>query len=396
MYLERSRSVPLQVQLLLHDLRDHLFNSLVPHTPRLASLAVQMRDSSDFRLIARYLPSPIPTLREFSIIASFGEEALEVPSGIRSDCFSHVKKLHLMRISSFRAPHTFPNVTELVWTVGSSGEIPIVGLLGVIEQLPGLERVEITFNTSPQHYDTEPPPRVVTLPHLQRMTLHCWNHGGIPDILEFLKLPNLTSLNVDMVRESTRFFPILPVTSFDEKLPNFSGLTEIEIHAHDKPRRIIFRSSRAVLECRAVGHVLGEPAYCHDRQLLGDLPLGSVRKLIVALDKWTYIAEAAWVVCLMGELESLEDLEIRGQCGGLLRHLRRSMMRGSLLPRIKTLRVYSGGTGRRQALRLKDVMDGLGLGTVVACIPDPGVLDDVNSDEDGLSEDWNWTEDWGW
>ena len=391
-YLERSKSAPLQVQ--LHDLRnhDHLFNSLVPHTPRLASLAVRMRDSPDFHLIARYLPAPIPTLREFSITVGFREGALEVPSGIRSDYFSHVKKLHLNEIQSFRAPHAFPNVTELVWTVGSSGGIPIAGLLDTIEQLPELELVEITFTAPLYHYKTEPPPHVVTLPHLQRMTLRRWN-DGIPNILEFLKLPNLTSLDMDMVRRWAGFFPILPVTSFDEKLPNLSGLTEIEIHAHDKPRRIIFRSPQAVLECRAIGQVLGEQAYRHDRQLLGDIPLRFVRKLVIGLDKWTYIAEAAWVICLMRELESLEDLEIRGHCGCLLRYLRRLMMRGSPLPRIKTLTVHSGGTGRRQAFRLKDVMDGLGLGTIVTCITDPGVLDEDDLDEDGLSEDWDWIED---
>ena len=393
MYLERSKSVPLQVQ--LHDLHDQLLNSLVSHTFRLASLTVPIEGSSDFDLITRYLPTPIPTLHEFSITVGFREEALEVPSTIGSNYFSHVKTLHLKRIQSLRAPHAFPNVTELVWAVGSSGGIPIAGLLDTMGQLPELERVEITFSAPLYHYKTEPTPHMVTLPHLQRISLRHWN-GGIPHILEFLRLPSLTSLDMDMVRRSAKSSLILPVTSLDEKLPNLSGLVEIEIHARDKPRRIIFRSPRAVLECRAVGWVLGEQAYSHDRKLLGDILLHSVRKLIVILDKWTYTTEVAWVVCLMRELESLEDLEIRGQCGGLLRYLRRLMMRGSPLPPIKTLTVHSGGTGRRQAFRLKDIMDGLGLETVVTCIPDPRVPDDDDLDEDGLSEDWNWIEDWGW
>ena len=387
MYLERSKSVPLQVQ--LYDLYDDLFDSLVPHTPRLTSLAVRMGDSSDFRMIVRYLPTPIPTLHEFSVTAGGFRKALEIPSGIRSDYFSHVKKLCLMQIQSFRAPHAFPNVTELVWSVESSGGIPIAGLLDTMEQLPKLERVDITFSAPSYHYETEPTPNVVTLPHLRRMALRHWN-DGIPDILEFLMLPSLTSLDVDLVQTSTIFFPILPVNFFDEKLQNFSELTEIEIHVYEQPRRIILRSPRAVLQCHAVGRVLGEKTYRYDRQLLGGLPLRSVQKLIVALDEWTCAGEVAWMVCLIRELESLEDLEIWGQCGGLLRYLRRLMMRGSPLPRIKTLTVHSGGTGRRQALRLKDVMDGLGLGTTVICIPDPGVPDDDNLDEDGLSEGWNW------
>ena len=352
-----------------------------------------MRDSSDFHLIARYLPTPIPILRKFSIIVS-REEAPEVPSGIDSDYFSHVKKLRLKQISSSKAPHAFPNVTELVWTVGSSGGIPIARLLDTMEQLPELKRVDITFSAPPYEYETEPTPHVVTLPHLQQISLRHWN-DGIPHILEFLKLPNLTSLNMDMVRRSVESSPILPVTSFDEKLPNFSELTEIEVCAHGRPRRVIFRSPRAVLQCRVVGRLLGEQRYRHERKLLGDLPLCSVRKLIVALDEWAYAPEIAWVVCSMSELESLEDLEIRGQCGYLLRYLRRLMMREYLLPRIKTLRVHSGRVGILQALRLKDVTDGLCLGIIVICTPDPAISDDDDWDEDGSSEDWNWIEKWG-
>ena len=354
-----------------------------------------MRESSDFHLIVHHLPTPIPTLRDFSIIAIGEEDALEVPSDIGNDFFSHVKKLHLKDMPSFRAPHTFPNVTELVWIVDSRNGIPIVGLLDTMGQLPKLERVEIKFMSSPRRLNAEPAPHVVTLPHLQRMSLRLryWG-GGIPHILEFLKLQNLTSLDVDVEWKSSRPSSILPVTSVDEKLPNFSEPTEIEVHAHGRPHRVIFRSPRAVLQYQS-SQVLGEQPYHHDRKLLGDPPLGSVRKLIVVLDELAYGPEVAWVVCLMRELESLEDLEIRGQCGCLLRYLRRMMMREYPLPHIKTLTVHSGGTGIRQALRLRDVLDGADLGTVVTCTPDPGVPDDDDWNADGSSEHWNWMEDWG-
>ena len=139
-----------------------------------------------------------PTLREFSITQNAEEYALEIPPGVGNNHFSHVKQLHLEDMSSLKAPHAFPHVTELVWMVRSYSEIPIAGLLDTMGQLPELERVEITFKASPRYYGAEPAPHVVTLPHLQRMSLRCRN-GGIPDILEFLKLPNLISLEVDMV-----------------------------------------------------------------------------------------------------------------------------------------------------------------------------------------------------
>ena len=283
-----------------------------------------------------------------------------------------------------------------MWAADSRNDISIAGLLDTMGQLPELEQVEIMFKRSRRYPNTEPAPHVVILPHLQRMSLHYshWN-GRIPHILEFLKLPNLTSLDVDMVQRSSRPSSILPVTSFDEKLPNFSEPTEIEVRAHGRPHRVIFRSPRAVLQYQSIGQVLGEQPYRHDRELLGGPPLCSVRKLIVTLDELVYGPEIAWVVCLMRELESLEDLEIRGQCGCLLRYLRRMTMRESPLPHIKTITVHSGGTGIRQALRLKDALDGLDLGTIVTCTPDPIVPDDDGWNADGSSEDWNWVEDWG-
>ena len=395
-YLERSKSAPLQVQ--LHDLRGNLrgnlFDSLAPHASRLASLCVWMRNSSDFHLIARYLPAPIPTLREFSITTDAEEYALEVPSGISNDHFSHVRKLCLEDISSLKAPHAFPHVTELVWIVKSHDETPIAGLLDTMGQLPELERVEITFRASPRNHNAEPVPQVVTLPHLQRMSLRRCSER-IPHILEFLKLPNLASLDVDVLWRSSQPFPVLPVTSFDENLPNFSELTEIEVRSHDRPRRVIFRSPRGVLECHPIGQASEEQPYHYDRKLFGGLPLRSVRKLIVILDKWAYAPEVAWVVCLMRDLGSLEDLELWGQCGYLLRYLRRMVMQEYPLPRIKTLTVYYGATGVLQVLRLKEVVDGLGLGIIMTCIPDPEVPDDDDWYGDDSSEDWNWVEDQG-
>jgi hypothetical protein len=67
------------------------------------------------------------------------------------------------------------------------------------------------------------------------------------------------------------------------------------------------------------------------------------------------------------------------------------MMQGDILPEIKTLTVRSGAYEIRQALRLKDVADGLGLEIIVTCVHDPEVpyADRWPPDADGMSEDWS-------
>jgi hypothetical protein len=73
------------------------------------------------------------------------------------------------------------------------------------------------------------------------------------------------------------------------------------------------------------------------------------------------------------------------------------VMRGDILLGIKTLTVRSGAYEIRQALRLKGVVDGIGLGIIVTCIPDRRVpkADGWPPDADGLSEGWSGYDDGG-
>ena len=399
-HLERSKSVLLDVR--LHDLQPRLLEALVPHTSRLAALTVRVSDSSDLDRIARRLRNPIPTLRKLAIVGISGTERLELPFGIGDDCFMHVKKLELQDVSSFRAPLAFPYVTELTWCVGPhrGGPVHLSRLLDTLEQLPVLEQVDLVFRTSA----IGPSPNVVTLPHVQRMSL-CRSGNwkvGIPPVLEFLKLPKLISLIVDAVPTLPRSFPALPATSFGEHLPNLAELPEMEVYARGETGRVSFRSpSQAVLEYRGVARPLGDMPYPyrHDRRLWGGLSLHSVRRLIVTLDKWEDEwedgIEEVWLVCLLRDLRSLEHLELEGYCGGTVRCLRRLMMRRKILLGIKTLTVRSGAYEIRQAMRLKDIADGLGLEIIVTCVPGPEVSDTEGQipDADGLSEDWDLSDD---
>ena len=367
-YLKRSKPVPLEIN--LRNRHFPLSKYLLPHTSRLAALAVWVEDSPDFDHLTHHLRNPIPTLHKFSVIMPAGLSALKLPLGIGKGPLLHVKELWLEGISSFRAP-PFPHVTELTWHVDPrcSDPVRLAGLLSTLEQLPVLERVELVFHTN--HYLRPMTNPVITLPHVQRMSLHCSKdeEAGIPRVLEFLKLPNLASLVVDTMSEWPWSFSALPPTCFGEHLPNLAELPEMEVHTHTESSEINFRSpSQAVLG--AIARPLGEMPYRHDRKFWGGLHLHSVRRLTVTLHRWTKGVEDVWLVGLLRDLGSLEHLELNGRCGYVLRRLRRMMVGRGILLGVKTLTVRSGAYEIHQALRLKDVVDGLGLGIIVICIQD--------------------------
>jgi len=364
-YLERSKSAPLEVQ--LSPAFSILLKSLAPHTSRLVSLAVQVVAPSDFRHIARYIQNPIPTLRKLSIIAVSSLTTFDLPS---DNHFPHVKTLHLEGISSFQAPHAFPHITELTWHVRSyyGDPIQLAELLDTLERLPVLEQVNLNFRTD-QYAMTDPAPPIATLPHVHQMSLSCseGKNAGIPYILDFLELPNLTSLIVD-TPPTLPWFSVLPDISFGRHLPNLAELPEMGVYTCAEYGRVTFRSpSQASLEYHARARPLGKLSYYSDRTVWGGLPLHSVRRLIVGMADFTEGVEDEWLVSLLRDLDSLEHLELEGHCGHALRRLYQMMMQGDPLPDIKTLTVRSGAYGRRRALRLKDVAGELGRGIIVTC-----------------------------
>jgi len=363
-YLARSKCAPLEVQ--LRPPYFHLLKSLAPHAFRLVSLAVQVVASSDVRQIANYVRTTVPTIPKLSIIAVSSLTTLDIPS----KRFPYVKTLRLEGISSFLAPHSFPHITELTWHVGSHNCSPIqlAELLDTLGRLPTLEKVYLNFQTN-RYIMADPAPPIATLPHVYQMSLSCseGENAGIPYILDFLELPNLTSLVID-TPPTLPWFSILPNISFGKHLPTLAELPEMGVYTCAGYGQVTFRGpSQASLEYHAHARPLGKLSYYRDRTVWGSLPLHSVRRLVVGMADFTEGVEDVWLVSLLRDLDSLEHLELEGQCGFVLRRLCQMMVQGDPLPDMKTLTVRSGAYGRRRALRLRDVADELGLGIIVTC-----------------------------
>lgn len=389
-YLERSKSIPLKVRV-VQDTDFRVLEQLVPHTSRLVSLAVRVTSPREFRWISRYLQHPFPAVRKLSVTARPGVGTLELSPGFGTNQLLNVKKLHVDAIFSLRSPHPFPHVTELKWNAGSHDVIMVTRFLDIMEKLPLLERVEVVFGIH-QRYTIpfDQPPSVVTVPHLEWMSLHC--SQSIPSILRFLKLPKLMSLVVSGRIRASGTLPIFPTTPLGKHLPNFTELPEMEVCIREESSRITFRaSSQAVLEYSAPTKPLGEALYRNDRYFWGDLPLHSVRKLIVIMDRSEADVADVWLTGLLRDLRSLEHLELRGCCGLFIQYLRQIVIQGGHFRGIKTLAVRSGYEYEmRQALRLETVLDELGLGIRVTCVQDPEMADDEPWDPEagGASESW--------
>ena len=386
-YLKRSKSIPLKVRV-IQDTDFRVFEQLVPHTSRLVSLAMRVTNPREFHWISRYLQHPFPVVRKLSVTARPGVGTSELSPGIGNNQFPNVKKLHVDAMFSLRSPHPFPHVTELKWNGGSHNVITIARFLDIMESLPLLERVEVVLGIHQRC--AMPALSVVTIPHLQWMSLHC--SQSIPPILWVLKLPKLMSLVIRGRIRASWTLPIFPITSLDKHLPNFTELPEMEVCVREESSRITFRSSsQAALEYSAFTQPLGEAPYRNDRYSWGNLPLRSVRELIVIMDRSKMGVADVWLVDLLRDLRSLEHLELRGYCGLFIRYLRQIVIQEGHFHGIKTLTVRSGyGYEMRQALRLENVLDGLGLGISVTCVQDPEMADDEpwDPEADGASESW--------
>ena len=391
-YLERSKSTPINVTLSSTELAE----LIVPHTSRLVRLTLQVDDSSCFSQIAKHLYYPIPMLSACRITFGYRVRTMEFPSDIEKPFFLYSKKLELEGVSGFRGLQTFPHVTELGLHTHYHPypPMPMDSFLSIFEHLPALERVSILFFTD-LHID--PIPRMITLPHVQEMSLSKSTADGIgipisiPHILEFLQLPNLTSLcfRVTEKRRELLFQPVFPVTTFDRHLPNLAALPELQVKFGMSSGEATFRSpSQATLKYFAGPFSsYGGQERIHWREL----PLHTVQKLTVNMVFPPSVQELEWFIELLRDLKFLEGLELEGECDRALSRFRHYVSHEAISLRIQTLTVRRGGYTRRQALRLKRSFDAAGLNITFIFIPDPWVREGrtVEADADSSSDEWD-------
>ena len=345
---------------------------VIPHTCRLVGLTVRLNRSSSFNQIVERLRYPIPTLHTFRISAIHPfPPALGFPSGVNDAFFLHSKKLEIRGISAFHGPNLFPYVTELTLSTNGYEMVQMNHFLETLEQLPLLERVYVVFCSGmcsdiTPHMTKLPLVQTMSLPRLGKSSSEAVN---LPRILGYLRLPKLTSLSLQIFPHLTSLRPIFPVISFGEHLPNFVELPELKVDIGSG--EATFRNSSGATLKYQTELLLDYNSV--ERNLWGDLPLRSVRRLTINMAHQPIFQDCMWFIELLRDLTGLEHLELGGECGGAIRWLCGEISEETTSIRIQTLIVRYGEHERLQALRLKQLADAAGLTTTLICVPDPGV-----------------------
>jgi len=259
----KSKSTPIDVR--PPPKKKVLAALIVLHASRLVGLTLRFDDSHSLSQIVKHLDYPIPTLHTLRIITDGPWlYTLEFPSVLQNPFFLHSKKL----------------------------EIKGVGLC------------------------TDQIPRLVTLPHVQEMSLSASSRVGMsvrtPHILDFIRLPNLRSISLRAMPRLVTYPRIFPVIPLSKHLPKLTELPELGVELWMSSCEATFQSpSQATLK-----HVT-RPFSSYDQHghlLWEDLPPHSVRRLTVNVVSPSSDQELEWLMGLLWDLKSLEDLEFGGEC----------------------------------------------------------------------------------
>lgn len=354
-YLERSKWHPLNVNLS----SSNPVQLLHPHIRRVVSLRLDLLGQSNLEQVAAHLCEPAPSLRALSIHSRRAGHTLNIPPSFLGGSFPSLRKLLVEDISSFSGPHIFHSVTSLTLHTNVDISLDTTSLLHTLERLPSLETLIVEFRSrgmpTPVTGD-----RVVSLQNLRTMTLVSTNDMGgarMGPILPGLHLPKLEQLDVHSCSTLESIGPCFPL-SFSRLLPNFSELPRAVLIPRSWFTEIHLQSERHHALDIFIGRLSN---FEKTKEILGGLPLRSVRSLTIEFRD----VDLDWLFGMLGVMDGVEDLEIRGGWTHLLRFWRGSQERKRLCPALRNLAVHGEGAESDLALFV-EARNGIGLPLNVA------------------------------
>lgn len=219
-YLERSGSIPIDIQVPAHACR-----LLSPHTERISSLRVRLGRQSDLDELSEHLSKPAPILTKMGLhVGKWAQPTLALPDTFYEVFLSSVRTLTVRGATLSPGPCKLSQLTKFTM-VGA----PSVVLLDTLEGMPLLQSFAAEFDCSAP-LEALPEGRVVTLPHLRDIVITTDENLRAPltsPILPVLCLPNARRVSIHSTRaESVPHTPILPLL-FEERLPGLSATPEV-------------------------------------------------------------------------------------------------------------------------------------------------------------------------
>ena len=147
----------------------------------------------------------------------------------------------------------------------------------------------------------------------------------------------LESLRIEAPPRVMNPVPIFPVRNFGEGLRTLAQLPELQVDMGPSSNQVTFQSPfPASLKCL----LRKFPDYdSNERVIWKELPLHSVQKLIVNRAFEPKDQELEWFRGLLRDLKCLEQIEMGGKYGSMLRWLCGGMAQERIHPHIKTMTV---------------------------------------------------------
>ena len=281
-YIERSELSPLKL-----SLRDHggwaylkeAFLLAVPHISRLKSLTIS-GTADTLRNLAPHLSRPIPLLSELAInINSYPIPVLD--TSLFNGNLSSLCSLALCRVITHLPWKNLSKLTTFKFSC-VRGETSITQLLDFFEDAYHLRDIVLHYSIPPS--SDAPPGRVVSLPHLNKLTIR--DNLAHSTLLNHLYIPAGASLtlNFDFIGDETPVSDFLPKTP--ENLGNIFPISSVNISFDGVGKHVRLGGPNGGLY--VLGHLIDweeGAAFTLDRQILRSLSrfdLSGTQRLAVA------------------------------------------------------------------------------------------------------------------
>jgi hypothetical protein len=337
-YLERSRSVPVNAQI-------HVSSSrlLSPHAERISSLRVFMGNyPSNVEALARHFSKPTPLLEAISLQVQDGDRTLVLPPLFFDAFLSSVRTFTLEGATLAPGSCRLSRLTKFTLETCIKTSVPCVALLDSLAQMTLLQVFEVKLYCG-HPPDAVPRNRVVTLPHLEEITIT--TNGQLIGPLEnpispVLCLPNARRVNIHSINAiEVPPTPILPL-SFEQRLPGLSATPEVSVTLGRELNIELcgLHQSKLTLSIDAILHS------AISLSMFGGAPFGSVRKLHVRLPRPP--VDVKFFVKMLRVMRKLEWLGVEQGTEKPLTYWAEAVDQAEICPALTTLIITDADTKR--------------------------------------------------
>jgi len=274
-YLERSRTSPLEIYLKEEEDTTYLndaFLLTVPHLGRLGSLTLS-GSSNDLVQLVKHLASPAPLLEKLKLTFT-RTRTLTIQGAIFGGNLSSLRELRLSGVIADKAWENMSNLRTFDLRQIQTNKISVTQLLNVFERAPLLRKIHLR-DAFPTSSDASPG-RVVPLPNLKFLTIAAQPVHTV--LLNHLLIPAGASVQqcFNFSDEKSPIPAYLPKTI--NNLNHLSHITSVNL-AFDSGMLLRLDGPSGGLYLH--GHWVGEAAAPHavDRRVLRSLTLFRMSKV---------------------------------------------------------------------------------------------------------------------